>query len=436
MFVLEALVLTFITTPLVIRLYPHDLRNCIVTESAIPDTVTAGNSYSCKSRLHGHLMSKRRFTVVVDKLEHLPAVMAFTQLFSPRLSNRPLSTALSDSAQKRTALSFEALRLIELPDYSCTVMKSSDSILKADHLLAILKMFGRLHALPITPAIDITPSDGLAESVIEHARSYGSTLIVLPWLLSSVKTLYQHTDSGETSLPYPHIGPTKLAANAIPKPSARVHAHFVQSILEHSSADVAVFLDWNVDSPIEGKSHHHLFLPFFGGPDDRFALDFVAQLCENDAISATVLRLVKKYQHEITSATQSIENRGTDPVNAESDTADEMAWEYHTSASSMDLNASPSRMAFKKCVTTIPLHAIVREAHAIKQSGVRLLIVAGRSNHRRTDIDLTELSALIAEYGDLDADAKKTIGVVATAIVTARSGDGVLVLQRASCHLV
>ncbi|KAG6889854.1 hypothetical protein C0992_003833 [Termitomyces sp. T32_za158] len=430
MFVLEALVLTFITTPLVNRLYPHNIRKRTATENTVLDTTD--NFHGSNFTPHVDLMSKGRFTVVLDRLEHIPAVMAFSQLFSPRMRHHPLSTG-----QKRSAISIEVLRLIELSDHASAVMKSLDSLLQADHLLAIIKMFGRLHALPITTAIDSATYDGLSESVIEHARNYGSDLIILPWLLPSVNTSYQHTNFDETSLPLAHNGPGKSATNMVSKPSARIHAHFIQSIFDRARADVAVYLDRNVDNLIQGNCRPHVFLPFFGGPDDRFALDFVAQLCEDGEISATVLRLFRKDRNEVTSVTQLIGERCADFEDTESDTADDMAWKYHTSISpSASSNVSLSRMELKKCVTSFPLDSIVREAYTIKQSGVRLLIVAGRSNHRlRTDMDLTELSNFVAEYGDLDDETKKTIGVVATAFVTSGSGDGVLVLQKAGCHL-
>ena len=37
----------------------------------------------------------------------------------------------------------------------------------------------------------------------------------------------------------------------------------------------------------------HVFLPFFGGPDDRLALDFVVQICANPRVSGTVVRITK-----------------------------------------------------------------------------------------------------------------------------------------------
>ncbi|KAG6888533.1 hypothetical protein C0995_007645 [Termitomyces sp. Mi166 len=422
MFVLEALVLTFMTTPLVIRFYPPEIRKRTLAES---------NMFHNDDSLHGSVIlpdvnvtSKRRFTVVLDKLEHLSAVMAFTQLIGPA------PTTLSKSIQKRAQFSIEALRLIELSDRSYAVMKSSDTLLKTDHLLAIVKMFGRLHALPITPTIDIATYDDLADSVIDHARSHGSDLIVLPWLLPSVDTPHQYTDSNESSLPLAHNSAGKAVA-APPKPFAQVQSHFLQSIFDQARADVAVFLDRNIENSVQSKSNHHLFLPFFGGPDDRLALDFVVQLCKNDMISATVLRLIRKSLDETTSMTPTTENQNL----RNPDAADDMAWKYHASVSpSMSLDTSPSRIVFKEYVTTHPLHVAVREAHAIERPGVRLLIVAGRRRHLQADVYPKELSNLIAEYGDLDAEVKKTIGDIATAFLAANNGDGVVIFQKVGCH--
>ena len=39
---------------------------------------------------------------------------------------------------------------------------------------------------------------------------------------------------------------------------------------------------------------YHLFLPFFGGPDDRLALEFVVQLCAHPGVSATVVRVIRQ----------------------------------------------------------------------------------------------------------------------------------------------
>jgi hypothetical protein len=38
-------------------------------------------------------------------------------------------------------------------------------------------------------------------------------------------------------------------------------------------------------------NNQHLFLPFFGGPDDRLALTFLIQLCGNPSVTATVVKI-------------------------------------------------------------------------------------------------------------------------------------------------
>jgi hypothetical protein len=37
----------------------------------------------------------------------------------------------------------------------------------------------------------------------------------------------------------------------------------------------------------------HVFLPFFGGPDDRLALEFVVQVSANPRMRGTVVRITK-----------------------------------------------------------------------------------------------------------------------------------------------
>ncbi len=77
-----------------------------------------------------------------------------------------------------------------------------------------------------------------------------------------------------------------------------VHSQFIRGIFKQSSTDVALYVD-RFDKGAQrvgvlgryGKQH--ILLPFFGGPDDRLALEFVVQLCANPKITATVIRVTK-----------------------------------------------------------------------------------------------------------------------------------------------
>ena len=92
MFVLEAVTLTCMTTPLVTYLYPQEHR-VRVSATGQPFNNVAGETPQISRRESGTssvnvLGWKRRFTVVLDKIEHLPGMMAFSQIIQwPTMDN-------------------------------------------------------------------------------------------------------------------------------------------------------------------------------------------------------------------------------------------------------------------------------------------------------------------------------------------------------------
>jgi hypothetical protein len=78
--------------------------------------------------------------------------------------------------------------------------------------------------------------------------------------------------------------------------TSAVHSQFVRGVFAQSETDVALFVDpgnhLNTGAGTGGS--HHIFFPFFGGPDDRLALEFVVQLCANPKINATVVKMEKR----------------------------------------------------------------------------------------------------------------------------------------------
>jgi hypothetical protein len=340
MFVLEALVLTFMTTPLVTWFYPPHLRHRIAATGPnfrnIPDDEAAARSQRvAKSGPDEDL--KTRFTVVLDKMEHLPGVMALTHLIQP-----PVSEPRSVSTQKDASPRFittEALRLIELSDRVSAVMKSSisDTLLLTDPMLSVFRMFGHLNGIKVSPALSVVKFDDLAYSVAEHARNHDSDMILIPWL----PPLYT-VDGNNPQTPAAAADQPLLAPPMTPNPTTGtnntasgfrshfsnspfdilfkssggggtsgssggdssvsfIHAQFVRGVFSQSKTDVALFVDQStLDLSIivgsgdgVGVLQQHVFFPFFGGPDDRLALDFVVQICANPRIKGTVVRITK-----------------------------------------------------------------------------------------------------------------------------------------------
>ena len=141
MFVLEALLLTFMTTPVVVKLYPPKFRQRAVATGPSFKGVeeTAKDGIMESPTISDQDGWKTRFTVVLDKMEHLPGIMTVTQLFRPfsleahKAEARGGSVACSSSITTASAhISatipiIDALRLIELSDRTSAVMKSSVS---------------------------------------------------------------------------------------------------------------------------------------------------------------------------------------------------------------------------------------------------------------------------------------------------------------------
>ena len=326
MFVLEALILTWMTTPLVTRFYPPNVRKR-VSASGIPFGTVSDSDGMDDVQIGEYL--KRRFTVVLDKLEHLPGAMAFSQLIHPPVQSLTEKRRLSGenrgtptSIKPRPSFAIESLRLIELSDRTSAVMRSSvvDSLLKTDPILAVFRMFGQLNMLPISSAMAIVPYEDLAWTVVQHARGFGADLVLIPWLSPTMDREQASLSLDDQQHP---SAPMKLSSNnpfealfrtaqtsaggsgggggvgGSAKSSAVIHSQFVRGVFAQAKTDVGLFVDQSGGvgglDDCDGTGRQHLFLPFFGGPDDRLALDFVVQVCEgNESLSATVLRMVKK----------------------------------------------------------------------------------------------------------------------------------------------
>jgi hypothetical protein len=348
MFVLEALVLTFVTTPLVTWLYPLRLRRRI-SAAGVFDHVADDEAAAKKAEKVSEGEFKTRFTVVLDKLEHVAGMMALTQLVQPigpvfahkKTTIRDPSTSQNEAFAPHI-IATEALRLIELSDRVSDVMKSSvsESLLRTDAMLAIFRMFGQLNGICVTPSLSVVKFDDLAYSVAEHARNHGSHMIFLPWLppVHDPPTGDEHPQISLSRTPTQQaIGPAGPTLPATRSPSSHnpfellfrssnfkstapasstgghhaaadvsnsvsiTHSQFVRGVFAQSTTDVALFVDQStldpmlsvVDSGCEGLYQQHVFLPFFGGPDDRLALEFVVQICVNPRIRGTVLRITK-----------------------------------------------------------------------------------------------------------------------------------------------
>lgn len=350
MFVLEALVLTFMTTPLVNKFYPPSMRTRVshgghqvgikpspsptevdenVSSGSLMKADTTRSTPSEKWTSSGE-EPKTRFTVILDKIEHVPGMMSLMQLIQPPSATSEDADSKKDKRkslrmkrpqplQRASSVSVDALRLIELSDRTSAVMRSSnaDTLINTDPLLNIFNTFGDLNGVSVSSSLAIVTYDDLSSSVVEHAQRHRSQLVLVPWLPPQHSTEHggmtvTSGDGAETAPASPRVATAYMSnpfetlfrgsgSNSNQSPSA-LHSHFVRSIFVSAQTDVALYIDRH--HPGEStlpmfNSQQHIFLPFFGGPDDRLALDFVVQLCAHPRVTATVVRVTRKAFDEL-----------------------------------------------------------------------------------------------------------------------------------------
>jgi hypothetical protein len=304
MFVLEAVVLTFATTPLVSYLYPPHLHTRATATG--PSFVDVRGPKDDEDGIGDRTMTtkhnedgvfKHRFTVVLDKLEHLPSLMAITQLLQPSslYSQTESTPRQSPGNEAEVPTHFGALRLIELSDRPSDLLKTSatDALLHSDPLIAIFRTFAELNGLPVSASLSIEPFESFATSVAEHVRVVGTQLVLVPWLPSALTP-----DNNNPSEPGPHKATPDRSGTPFDalfrkdRSTSLPHSRFVRNIFAHAGTNVALLIGRAPFAAVRGQTH--VFLPFFGGPDDRLALDFVMQLCANPRVRATVVRIAKR----------------------------------------------------------------------------------------------------------------------------------------------
>lgn len=353
MFVVMALVTTFVTTPLTVAFYPEKYwRAKMAAASAAQQGVESDSMHkgSSPTGSEGALTSgelalghsskdeqffRRRFVVVLERLESLPSMMAFVKMLQPSSHNVVNSSnvqAISqtepsadvkksmekpegvvamdkDGAISGTAvqtpstsgilskITVDAFRLLALSDRTSALLRASETEVtkRADAILNIFSAFANLAFIPHTTSISIVPTEDYADNVVSHAEDRHADMLVVPW---AAGTSLNPEDDGPSGNPFESI----FGQQAVER--SPQYANFVRRVFMESSSDVGLFLDRGAYHVSQANSHamvsnamttrtlKHIYLPFHGGPDDRAALDFVVQLVANNPhMTATVARL-------------------------------------------------------------------------------------------------------------------------------------------------
>ena len=497
MFVLEALLLTCMTTPTVTFLYPPHLRVRVTATGANFNNVDGeqARNHSRASRARtsgsGHpddTKWRSRFTVVLDKVEHLPGMMSITQLLHPsppppNPSNHSSISSLRLSG--RRDVSIDALRLIELSDRVSAVMKGSatDTLVRTDPTLEIYRTFGDINGVDVATSLAIVSFDDLATSVVDHARNNVSHLVLLPWLppTHDLDTPWDQSPDAHSPAPtqqQPSSNPFDAlfrATHGGAAPTSAVHSQFVREVfLRCTDIDVALYIDPVARSPgdvFRKSTTYHLILPFFGGPDDRMTLEWVVQLCSSTRVSASIIRVRKEdiveevreppeahisdekgqgipilehptLQHTIASVMDTVYPQHNTQTRLQSDTADNFVWDLYAQATETAdglgevVKEALTRVEFLEMRSPKPLHAIVGHVNEVadqmSRKKARVLAMVGRSRRLAVEDHTAEVKEVIRSGKPIGGEVRRTIGDVGTALVVSGVRAGVVVLQAAN----
>jgi hypothetical protein len=296
MFVLHAIVLTFITTPLTLLIYPPRVRGpggASLEKALAPGPGGTSGEFT-----------RSKFAVILDGVEQLPSAMTLIQLLRRPSTNTPSVTEKSsiDKASiqfealavsylpEQSTISIDALRLVELTERTSAVLKSqaADTLVLNDPVLSVFRTFGRLNHFSMSATLTVISHDEFSTHVADHVRENGSQLTIIPWPVSSSET---GASSSSYTTSYNPFDSLFSKTSGKDEAAALLRSQFVRKVFANSSSDVALFIDRGLLTDSSSSIYPHIFLPFFGGPDDRLALSFVIQLCMHEGVSATVIRL-------------------------------------------------------------------------------------------------------------------------------------------------
>jgi hypothetical protein len=303
MFVVHALVLTFMTTPLTLLFYPEKHRVHEGTHTAKIDAEGVPRRSASEDEV------KTKFSIVLDRIEQIPAAMTLAQLLQPQTSRPPSYAssvgddkddkaleAASPPTQWRSHTQIDALRLVELTNRTSAVLKgqAADLLLHNDPIVSVFRTFGYLNRITVSAALSVVNYDDFPDAVAQRAAEFESQMVIIPWSRGATSVLDEQEEPGHASsgVRNPFDGIFHKTATQ-DQTSSVVYSEFIRRVFLRAPTDVALFVDRGLNLQYSGSTDQQLFLPFVGGPDDRLALAFLVQLAANPGVRATVVRIRK-----------------------------------------------------------------------------------------------------------------------------------------------
>ncbi|CAG8503757.1 16863_t:CDS:2 [Cetraspora pellucida] len=448
--VIMALVTTFLTTPLATYLYPVQYQKQMERKRAKKDLESAADPSSSKLL---------RLLVVLNKVENLPAMVTFVQLLQPNNPNNDLiksdpiksdsqiSEENSEITKASKPMNVHVLRFVELTQRMSAVMKFneiSETILH-DPIMNMFTALGHVSSTKVDAKLSVAAPKDFCREIIDKIQDADINLVIIPW-------------SGAGEIVDAPIEQKNYSPREKKNTSPQVQS-FVQGVFNDATvyATVGVFVDRGFGSTDNTRTlpnpmgYLHIFVPFFGGADDREALTFSFRLLEYPNVSVTVVRIKKSerptendvvLKSDAQSEASTVDDEKDRPpldrqistisvieaVARQENEEDESFLEMHLKSKS-GYPARNARISYKEVTSYTPIQTAVERAKEVVNR--KDLVVVGRSRHshsneRHHHYEFRELIKNLGHYGN---DTHKSLGYVSEAFLVGGVTASLLVLQ-------
>ena len=507
-FVVMAVVTTFATTPMTSYLYPPwyqkkleawkrgeidwDGNRLIETEDGSDQ-----DAVSIEKLQHAHV---RRLLVYL-RLDSLSGLVTFVGLLGGKNAadavhkTHPLrpSAAAPNKAEsaagdhdgeaaddapaivvmRKRPVEVHGLRMVELTERTSSIMKVSALDDVRDPVVDVFHTFANLNNVAVSGGVVVVPHDSYAETLTRRASEMSSDLLLVPW-----------GENGEIS----EASDALVPQGADDRFAHGSYHHFLSTILADSTCNLAVLVNNGFGGGGQGKQNprasmkrslsalslpsarevptapvaersHHIFFPFFGGPDDRVALRFVLQLAENVNVTATILMLDRhpttapattrpiatpaaalttEPKTESSSSSEGTSVRETQPAAA--DTALDEDRVFFCSIRDSLPRALEARVVFHTIFTLQPLRDAFSRAQtevgqASRNAGDLVVVGRRRGAEPSTRDELTALLASLGRPSTSGSDPRHALGDAAEAMIVGNVKASVLVIRAATGHV-
>ncbi|XP_027366351.1 cation/H(+) antiporter 20-like [Abrus precatorius] len=286
--VLMALFTTFITTPLVMSIYKPSHDKSSRTLHKLGDNTTndkATNELQAMACVHGPNNVPSTISFIESCRGTNKSSLKLFIVHLVELTERPSSIVLAQNVRKNGSLSFNRSSHVEW----------------LDQLYRAFKAHSQLGQVSVRSTTVISPLSTVHEDICHVADDKMVTLIILPfhkrWRKEEMEEEVENNEVSQHQM-VENIGHGWRSVN--------------QRVLKNAPCSVAVLVDRGY-----GNGPHTLGLPttithrvcilFFGGPDDREALELGNKISNHPSVKVTVVRFVQKYALEGLSPSNSSE---------------------------------------------------------------------------------------------------------------------------------